>query len=60
MNLSEAIEILKVERGVAALDISNDDDNQHTRDFYEAATIILDHVEEHVEEKEGNLNESKK
>ena len=50
MNLSEAIEILKVERGVAALDISNDDDNQHTRDFYEAATIVLDYVEE----KEGD------
>lgn len=41
MTLNEAIEILKVEKGVADLYISNDEANQNTKNFSEAVNVIL-------------------
>lgn len=44
MTLSDAVEILKIEKGVAELDISNGVGNQHDEDFVQAVGVVLDYI----------------
>jgi hypothetical protein len=41
MELEEAKEVLKIEKGVADLDISNNQHNQNTINFSEAVEVVL-------------------
>lgn len=45
MDLQKAIEILKIEKGCAELDISNDRGNNRTQNFVDAVNCILDTLE---------------
>lgn len=44
MDLKEAIEILKIEKGVAELDISNNRANRHQYDFVEAVNTVFNFI----------------
>ena len=48
MTLSGAIEILKIEKGVAELNISNGAGNKHDEDFVEAVSVVTDFVDDCV------------
>lgn len=45
MKLSEAIEVLKVEKGVVELDISNGCGNMHDEEFVEAVNVVIEFVD---------------
>lgn len=45
MKLSDAIEILKIERGVAELEISNGNGNKHDEEFIESVDTVCDFVD---------------
>jgi hypothetical protein len=45
MELEEAKEVLKIEKGVADLDISNNQHNQNTINFSEAVKVVLSELD---------------
>jgi hypothetical protein len=44
MNLEDAIRILEIEKGVAELDLSNDEGNLHTEDFVNALDVVFSFI----------------
>lgn len=44
MNFEKAIEVLKIEKGVAELDLSNGEGNQHTEDFVNALDVVFNFI----------------
>jgi len=45
VTIKEAIKIVTIEKAVAELDISNNEANQNTRNFAEAAGVLIETIE---------------